>query len=141
MMISITNNSTFICLIKKCKITLFFLFISCNSKLQIDYVGSSNFYVKNTFDTDILVTINIPDSENSCEIIIINPGKTELIYSASDFGCNPTPELVFSNLKIEKSDNTLIYEQNPIINSKWKVEYKNRDQKDFYHSDYYLIYN
>ena len=121
-------------------LTIIILFCNCTSKVQIDYCGSSNFFVKNIYDTNISVIATILDADNSCTIINIKPYETKLIYSITEFGCNPDPELVFSNLKIKNSENTIIYEQDQIINSKWKVEYKKTEKNDFYHSDYYLIY-
>jgi hypothetical protein len=115
------------------------LMVGCSSvRVETDYGGSGDFIVKNkcSFSIRVEFATVLQRSSDVDTSGIIFPDSSETILSDAIIGNNVTPAMSLSFLKIFKVENSplvLKYEQNPIDESKWKIE--KRYSSDFGHTD------
>lgn len=117
----------------------FLVVIKCSLvKVETDYGGSGDFTVKNKSSFSIRVEFTlVPQHSSAIDTSgIISPDSSATIFSNAIIGNNVTPSMSLTALRIFKVENSALvleYEQNPIDESKWKIE--KRYSADFGHTD------
>jgi hypothetical protein len=123
----------------------FGLIAGCSpTRIEIDYFGSGDFIVANKSQFSIRVELTqVPLSESHVDTSeIILPDSSRTIFSKVIIGVNVYPGNSLSSMRIFKVENsslTVIYEQNPINESKWK--FVKRLPGDYGHTDNTFVFS
>lgn len=113
------------------------------NRVEIDYGGNGDFIVHNKSIVPIRVVITkVPQLESSIDSsAVIQPDSSRIILTDAIIGVNVTPQTSLSDMEIlTDSAGTWIlrYSQNPIDESKWKIE--KRYSGDFGHTDNTFVF-
>lgn len=108
------------------------------TRVEIDYFGSGDFIITNKSQYSIRVEFTkeprLGSHVDTSEIILPDSSKT--IFSEAIIGVNVYPSVSLSSMRIFKVENSsliILYEQNPINESKWK--FVKRSPGDYGHTD------